>query len=443
MSTKNVNPGKFACTQCTLTYQSKGALTAHERKKHPEPEKVKVVQDLINLDTRELEMLLEEEDEYLDAVESLEQQEGILNCELETLDESMIKFWEDNRFKSDFARTLESSDHGSLDKQLKDAQTKRRLKAAEKTIACLTNEVKEYKKKLIASEKRLEIANADCKVCDEVKAKAKMITAEKAKADKAKLEAQSVKCEACPQRFANDLDMNFHLIHVHESKCRDCGKRFFQDDQMRTHMKTKHGRESVRITDDIFYHCKNECGEKFKSSKEMKYHSDSCTFKDTRAGCTRCEYVAVNPDDLKAHIIRSHPGVLQSKRPCRYWKEGKCTKGEDCRFSHRGPQSSGPTSAPLGRSEGRSRCRNGGGCRFLAKGMCNFSHSEEEQSQGKHDHERRHHPQGVQQESRKCWFPTDCRRQRCSFVHDTSADFGNQRKAAVPNVWMNNMKIKY
>ena len=442
MSTKNVNPGKFACTLCPLAYQSKGALTAHERKKHPEPVKVKVVvQDLINLDTRELEMLLEEEEEYLDAVESLEEQEGILNCELETLDGSLINFWEDNRFKSDFARTLESSNHGSLDDQLKDAQMKRRLTAAEKTIACLTKEVKEYKKKLIASEKRLEIANADCKVCDKVKSKAEMITAEKAKANKAKAEAQGVKCKVCPQKFENDLDMNFHLVHVHESKCRDCGERFYQDALIRTHMKEKHGRESVSISDEIRFQCKNDCGEEFKNSMEMKVHNDECT--DVRAGCQRCEYIAVNADDLKAHIIRSHPGVLQSKRPCRFWREGKCTKGEDCRFSHRGPQSSGPTSAPLGRSEGRSRCRNGAGCRFLARGTCNFSHSAEEQRKGKTDHQQRPHPQGVQQESRKCWFPTDCRRQICAFVHDTSADFGNKRKAAVPNVWNNNMKFKY
>ena len=164
---------------------------------------------------------------------------------------------------------------------------------------------------------------------------------------------------------------------------------------------------------------------------------------DERADCNKCEFAAINADELNSHIIRSHPGVLQSKRPCRFWKEGKCTKGEDCRFSHRGPQSAGPTSAPLGRSSAPSKCRNGAGCRFWARGSCNFSHTGEEQSQGKPDHQHRVHPQGVQQESRKCWYPTNCRRQRCSFVHNTSADFGKQRKAAVPNVWNNNMKLKY
>ena len=64
MSTKNVNPGKFACTLCPLSYQSSRALIAHEKKKHPKTEKVKApeppVGNLINLDTRELEVLLEE-----------------------------------------------------------------------------------------------------------------------------------------------------------------------------------------------------------------------------------------------------------------------------------------------------------------------------------------------------------------------------------------------
>ena len=113
---------------------------------------------------------------------------------------------------------------------------------------------------------------------------------------------------------------------------------------------------------------------------------------DEKADCNKCEFAAINADELNAHIIRSHPGVLQSKRPCRFWKEDKCTKGEDCRFSHwGGHQSSGPTSAPWGRSP--SKCRNGAGCRFLVMSSCTFSHSEEERSQGKPDHERRPHQQ--------------------------------------------------
>ena len=121
-----------------------------------------------------------------------------MNCELESLDGSLINFWEENRFKSDFARTLERENVGALEDQLKDAQTRRKLAAAEKTIAHLRNELSEYKKKLVASEKRNEIAKADCKVCDkEAKSKAEKAKADKAKADKAKREAESVKCEVC------------------------------------------------------------------------------------------------------------------------------------------------------------------------------------------------------------------------------------------------------
>ena len=146
---------------------------------------------------------------------------------------------------------------------------------------------------------------------------------------------------------------------------------------------------------------------------------------EERAECSKCDYQAVNEDDLRAHIVRSHPGALQSKRPCRFWKEGRCNKGENCRFSHRGTQHTGPTSAP----SNPNACRNGAGCRFLARGSCHFFHSEKDR-QG---HQERAN-QGGRQESRKCWYPTNCRRQSCSFVHDNVSDFGGQRNTRGPNV---------
>ena len=149
--------------------------------------------------------------------------------------------------------------------------------------------------------------------------------------------------------------------------------------------------------------------------------------------CKKCDYEASNEEDLRAHVIRSHPGVIQSKRPCRYWKEGRCNKGESCRFSHRGPQGSGSTSAP----SGAPRCRNGADCRFLARGNCHFSHKKEENSQGKQDQSRQ------QQESRKCWYQEDCRRRQCSFVHEKAGNFGHQMKNAAPNVLKMNTKYNY
>ena len=254
------------------------------------------------------------------------------------------------------------------------------------------------------------------------------------------IEKEVFKCEQCDFTSTKKITMKAHkeVKHVGLARtCDLCGKKFKSIEDLMHHLDVVHKQRIFKCS-ECEYTTRSRC----EGNEHMKTHNSEATDSE-RFDCNKCEYAAVNAEDLNAHIIRTHPGTLQSKRPCRFWKQGKCTKGEDCRFSHRGPQPSGPTSAPLGRPHGPSRCRNGEGCRFLARGMCNFSHSEEERSRGKSDHEQRQHPQEVQQDNRKCWYPSNCRRQRCSFVHDTSAGFGSQRKAAVPNVWVNNAKYKY
>ena len=252
------------------------------------------------------------------------------------------------------------------------------------------------------------------------------------------LEQEVFKCEQCDFTSTRKVTLKAHKEVKHKGlmrTCDICGAKCKSIEDVMQHRELVHKLSIYKCSVcDFTSRSKSEGEEHMKTHNEVRF--------DERADCNKCEFAAINADELNAHIIRSHPGVLQSKRPCRFWKEGKCTKGEDCRFSHRGPQSSGPTSTPLGRSP--NKCRNGAGCRFWARGSCNFSHSEEERSQGKPDHESRPHPQGVQQERRWCWYPVNCRRQQCSFIHDTSAvDFGTQRKAAVPNVWVKNSKYKY
>ena len=235
------------------------------------------------------------------------------------------------------------------------------------------------------------------------------------------IESEVFKCDQCDFRSARNVTLKAHKDVVHVGvllSCGKCRKKYRSAEEMNVHYENAH---KVRFWEcdkcDFTTRCVSE------GKKHVQEHRKGKV--EEKAECTKCDYQAVNEDDLKAHIIRSHPGVLQSKRPCRFWKEGRCNKGENCRFSHRGPQNTGPTSA----HSNPNACRNGPGCRFLARGSCHFFHSEKDR-QGLQERAN----EGGRQESRKCWYPTNCRRQSCSFVHDNVSDFGGQRKARGPNV---------
>ena len=110
MNSRNVS-SKWQCTRCSKNYQYKGGLSAHIKRKHPiseEPNKKSktsknagpllltpnVVQDLISINTQELEGLLEEEQEYFEAVEDFEHGVGMVD-------------WFQVNFQSSFSNTGE------------------------------------------------------------------------------------------------------------------------------------------------------------------------------------------------------------------------------------------------------------------------------------------------------------------------------------------------
>ena len=134
---------RFLCPHCDKTYSSKSGVKGHMRTKHvdaapvntdnspQEKQQSNVPND--NLDTNELDSLLEEEEEFLDAVENLENEIG-LGVDL-SVNESMMKYYEDGEhnksnispvtLRSDFARTLELEENTNRifkDKELETAK---------------------------------------------------------------------------------------------------------------------------------------------------------------------------------------------------------------------------------------------------------------------------------------------------------------------------------
>ena len=81
--------------------------TEEESNKKPEPtQEPVIVHNLINLNTAELDSLLEQEEDFLDAVETLENDIG-LDVNL-SVNESLVLFMQDDKnYRSNFARTME------------------------------------------------------------------------------------------------------------------------------------------------------------------------------------------------------------------------------------------------------------------------------------------------------------------------------------------------
>ena len=114
MNTRNIS-SKWQCTRCSKNYQYKGGLTAHIKRKHPISEETTkknktskksvsspvtplIVHDLISINTQELESLLEEEQEYYEAVEKFEH--GVV------INDIMVD-WFNVNFQSSFSNTGE------------------------------------------------------------------------------------------------------------------------------------------------------------------------------------------------------------------------------------------------------------------------------------------------------------------------------------------------
>ena len=80
-----MSPNKFQCTRCAKNYIYRSGLTAHIKRKHPlgrinsnqndnsvAAAAPRIVHNLINIGTQELERLLSEEQELVDAADEME-----------------------------------------------------------------------------------------------------------------------------------------------------------------------------------------------------------------------------------------------------------------------------------------------------------------------------------------------------------------------------------
>ena len=353
----------------------------------------KVVHDLINLDTKELENLLENEEYFLDAVESLENN-LCLDVDL-SVNESMIAFMQDqNNYQSVFARTVELEETDKTRKENK-GRLEKEVQNAKNTIVFLrkcvkslkeecTNGAKEYRglsnryRKSKQSIRRLELELKETRdhlattSKDNIVLKQKLetkVSMEKVNMDNTQDNEKILKepkrpefkmtcekcdfvaknvgelrghekyihvdCHVCGKHFATVKELNRHIENVHRLKqydCAWCKLSFPNETGFEVHRRKKH---------EEWFQFKS-CSSKFTHKNQLlshinKEHEIKCIFKE-------CEYKTETENQMIIHLDEEHWVASSTerienrptfkKKECRYYKQGKCTKGIECRFEH-------------------------------------------------------------------------------------------------------------
>ena len=360
---------KFQCTRCSQNYVYKTGLTAHIKRKHPlqdaqkrknQPSRLvpppRIVNDLISIDTQELENLLQEEQGIYEAANEAEHNIGI--------NESMVN-WYDVNFQSSFTNTGEFAGRGGSVLPVSDCE--------ECKVNSLTFE--KQRELLMKQDKKLEEFQMKQKASnDEVKhLKLKLSEATKVTEElKSKLGNKdniveiSIKCNECNFTGRNVKELGEHkrnacseaLIKILteegplDIKDSNCGKCSFQSTNrvlLNEHKERAH-KGPIKCT---------TCGhispnmESFR--KHGKKHMVSFPITQTKFECTPCNKTFTTYDANMDHLSTEHLTEDQ-RQGAGLWKYNVNNKNSN---EERRP--------PV--------CRNGAQCRFLRQKRCNFYHS--------------------------------------------------------------------
>ena len=399
-------------------------------------QRVKVVNDLINLDTKELESMLDNEDEFLDAVELVEDAEILANLDVDlSVNESMVNYIEDPKnYKSDYAKTLELektmdetnkqiNEKTNVVKELESAKRtitflrgltskdRKYIKTLEKEISYSAKEFKDLTKKFKTSKETVRKLEDSLKSNRDLLAKAtsenvqvnnKMNTKESLETEtkqniteelivieddnhvrnvlaceKCQFVARSkevlmghnkfihLDCHVCRKHCDKATELNAHIEHVHNIKpfdCEWCLVSFPNHTGFEVHRKEKHGVSHIHKCDKcssqyqnkekLIDHINNEhvshqhkcdkCQSKFQKKVQLlnhiiNKHVIKCIF-------NTCGLITDTEDEMVKHLDEEHfvnassegteTHIKPNKKECKYFKQGRCLKGSQCKFEH-------------------------------------------------------------------------------------------------------------
>ena len=375
-TTMHNEEGKFLCPHCDKTYTTKGWMTKHIKEKHQESEEtskkndeledeveesIKRTEDISRktedieeikanfLNTREMERIEVEieEENFLDAVENLEDAIG-LDQDL-TVNDSIVKFLDnEENYRSDFGSTMELERNRSLMKKLetelrmstKTVRDIRKLyKEKDESLKACLIQVKKSEAEKIRMAKKIEIQNEEL-------AEAQETIEEVIKESNEELNSLQAEIKDLNRRLASRKPNVQDEIMFACERCNFASKTVHE---VREHAKINHREGDVEVhkldkTPEL--HKCPKCPTIFKIKDQltnhMKTHEFLCFYQGCGALTETEQQMAVHIDNV--HLQRESGSNKTSETPynkpnkkkkeCRYFRQGRCTKGDFCDFEH-------------------------------------------------------------------------------------------------------------
>ena len=212
-------------------------------------------------------------------------------------------------------------------------------------------------------------------------------------------------CAKCEQTFKTKTEHDKHKTEAHVNKqngrmfkCITCDSTFESEHSVKQHMQSKHKSASS-----------------FPVGHPQRYAR--ALPPSQNIACTKCNKRFATGNQIEDHMTE-HDKESEFKNPrddkiCRYFRKGRCLKGDMCHFKHQTP--------PV--------CNKGPNCVFFAQNRCRFYHPGGSNNNNK------------SMKQRECKFKINCWNiTTCSYFHPQQ-DFQFLRKSNRPPQYVQNMDV--
>ena len=149
-----------------------------------------------------------------------------------------------------------------------------------------------------------------------------------------------VYCRHCHKHFSEMTELNSHIENVHKTKVHDCAwckLSFPSETGLQVHRQKKHANEELKCS-----MCPAKYRLKWQMVKHIKEtHIFECVFQN-------CDVQTDTEPAMIKHLDEDHElgstndttKTRKNNKTCRYFKQGRCTKGSECLFAHKETQGS-------------------------------------------------------------------------------------------------------